>query len=106
MSFLICSFLLVISFTIFSWIFNGGKIKGEFKNFAQSASSGTTNRQRIKEENFLNIKIPLPSLKEQREIIEPIIENLKQQNEAQKNRELAIKEFEMEIFQTESEKVS
>ena len=78
----------------------------QFKNFAQSASSGTTNRQRIKEENFLNIEIPLPLLEEQREIIEPIIENLKQQNEAQKNRELAIKEFEMEIFQTESEKVS
>ena len=78
----------------------------QFKNFAQSASSGTTNRQRIKEENFLNIEIPLPSLEEQREIIEPIIENLKQQNEAKKNREFAIKEFEREIFQTESEKVS
>lgn len=40
-----------------------------FISFAQSCSSGTTNRQRINIEQFLNIKIPLPSLKEQNKII-------------------------------------
>lgn len=40
-----------------------------FINFAQSCSSGTTNRQRINIEQFLNIKIPLPSLEEQDKIV-------------------------------------
>ncbi|PCI10277.1 MAG: hypothetical protein COB73_03730 [Flavobacteriaceae bacterium] len=40
-----------------------------FINFAQSCSSGTTNRQRINIEQFLNIKIPLPSIGEQNKII-------------------------------------
>lgn len=40
-----------------------------FLNFAQTCSSGTTNRQRINIEQFLNIKIPLPSLKEQDKIV-------------------------------------
>ena len=40
-----------------------------FIKFAQSCSSGTTNRQRINIEQFLNIKIPLPILKEQNKIV-------------------------------------
>lgn len=40
-----------------------------FINFAQSCSSGTTNRQRIDIEQFLDIKMPLPSLKEQDRIV-------------------------------------
>lgn len=40
-----------------------------FIKFAQSCSSGTTNRQRINIEQFLNIKIPLPSLEEQNRIV-------------------------------------
>ena len=40
-----------------------------FIKFAQNCSSGTTNRQRINIEQFLNIKIPLPSLKEQEKIV-------------------------------------
>lgn len=42
----------------------------QFKKFAQSASSGTTNRQRVDEAKFLNVKIPLPSLKEQNRLLE------------------------------------
>lgn len=42
----------------------------EFIKFAQSCSSGTTNRQRIDIDLFLNVKIPLPSLPEQNKIIE------------------------------------
>lgn len=51
-----------------------------FINFAQSCSSGTTNRQRINIEQFLDIKIPLPSLKEQDKIV------------AQYNRKIALAE--------------
>ena len=57
-----------------------------FINFAQSCSSGTTNRQRINIEQFLNIKIPLPSLKEQDKIVaqynKKIVLAEKQENEA------------------------
>jgi type I restriction enzyme, S subunit len=42
----------------------------EFIQFAQSCSSGTTNRQRIDIEMFLNVKIPLPPLSEQNRIVE------------------------------------
>jgi len=42
----------------------------QFKKFAQSASHGTTNRQRINEKEFLNVKIPLPSLEEQNRLLE------------------------------------
>ena len=41
----------------------------KFINFAQSCSSGTTNRQRIDIDLFLNVKIPLPSLEEQNQIV-------------------------------------
>lgn len=57
-----------------------------FINFAQSCSSGTTNRQRINIEQFLNIKIPLPSLKEQEKIVSRYEKKIalaeKQENEA------------------------
>ncbi len=42
----------------------------EFIKFAQSCSSGTTNRQRIDIDLFLNVKIPLPPLPEQNRIVE------------------------------------
>src|SRR5690606_832016 len=51
-----------------------------FINFAQSCSSGTTNRQRINIEQFLDIKIQIPSLKEQDKIV------------AQYNRKIALAE--------------
>lgn len=41
----------------------------EFLKFAQSCSSGTTNRQRIDIDSFLNVKIPLPPLEEQDRIV-------------------------------------
>ena len=40
-----------------------------FIRFAQSCSRGTTNRQRIDVEQFLNLQIPLPSLEEQNDIV-------------------------------------
>jgi restriction endonuclease S subunit len=41
----------------------------EFIKFAQSCSSGTTNRQRMDIDLFLNQKIPLPSIEEQNKIV-------------------------------------
>lgn len=40
-----------------------------FMEFAKSCSSGTTNRQRIDIEKFLNFEIPLPSFEEQKKIV-------------------------------------
>lgn len=42
----------------------------QFIDFCQSCSSGTTNRQRVDEDKFLNIKVPVPSLDEQNRLVE------------------------------------
>ncbi|BEG99203.1 restriction endonuclease subunit S [Bacteroides sedimenti] len=42
----------------------------EFVDFCQTCSSGTTNRQRIDEAKFLDIKIPLPSIEEQNKLVD------------------------------------
>ena len=41
----------------------------QFIAFCQSCSSGTTNRQRVDEAKFLNIKVPVPSLDEQNKLV-------------------------------------
>jgi len=50
----------------------------QFQKFAQSASSGTTGRQRIDETKFLDVKIPLPSLKRQKEILDSYKNKIKE----------------------------
>ena len=42
----------------------------QFVKYCQSCSNGTTNRQRVDEAQFLNIKIPVPSLEEQNKLVE------------------------------------
>lgn len=42
----------------------------QFIAFCQSCSSGTTNRQRVDEAQFLNIKVPVPSLEDQDKLVE------------------------------------
>jgi len=42
----------------------------QFQNFSQSASSGTTGRHYLNEKRFLDVKIPLPPLEKQKEIVE------------------------------------
>ncbi|MFY7937701.1 MAG: restriction endonuclease subunit S [Flavobacterium sp.] len=42
----------------------------EFHNFCQSASVGTTGRNYLQEESFLNISIPLPSKDEQKKLVD------------------------------------
>jgi restriction endonuclease S subunit len=48
----------------------------EFIKFAQSCSSGTTNRQRMDIDMFLNQKIPLPKLVEQNNIVNNYISKI------------------------------
>jgi len=42
----------------------------QFVEFCQSCSSGTTNRRRVNEAQFLNIKVPIPSIEEQNKLVE------------------------------------
>lgn len=70
----------------------------QFSSFAQNSSTGTTNRQRLNEELFLNVKIPLPSLPEQKMLITPLKNNLLNQQKIQKNQILALEKFEKEVF--------
>ena len=42
----------------------------QFQKFAQSASSGTTGRQRIDEKKFLDVKIPLPAILVQKKMVD------------------------------------
>lgn len=42
----------------------------EFIKFSENASNGTTNRHYLQEDLFLNVKIPLPSLEEQNQIVQ------------------------------------
>jgi type I restriction enzyme S subunit len=51
-------------------------ITNEFQKFCQSLSSGTTGRQRIDEEAFLNISIPLPTKAQQKIIVDDFKKNI------------------------------
>jgi type I restriction enzyme, S subunit len=53
----------------------------EFVQFAQSCSSGTTNRQRMDIELFLHQKIPLPALSEQNELVNAYTTKIKEAND-------------------------
>jgi type I restriction enzyme M protein len=70
----------------------------QFQKFAQSSSSGTTGRQRIDENKFLDVKIPLPKLLKQKEIIEKYREIQKQKEILLIKEAKAKDEFVKEIF--------
>ena len=68
----------------------------KFMQFAQSASSGTTGRQRIDESKFLDTKIPLPKLDIQKQIVENYqnkINLANQQEKKAKNLEKDIEDY-------------
>lgn len=50
----------------------------EFVAFCQTCSSGTTNRQRVEESKFLDIKIPLPSIREQESLVNNYYRRIKE----------------------------
>ncbi len=56
-----------------------------FINFAQSCSSGTTNRQRMDIDLFLNQQIPLPKITEQEKIVNAYNEKIKQAIDLEKD---------------------
>ncbi|GAB1622367.1 hypothetical protein AAOGI_24170 [Agarivorans albus] len=47
----------------------------QFIRFCQNSSSGTTGRQRVKESEFLDIRIPLPDLQTQNRLVDAYDEN-------------------------------
>lgn len=58
-----------------------------FIKFAQSCSSGTTNRQRMDIDMFLNQKIPLPKLEEQDKIVSNFLDKINNAEALKKNAE-------------------
>ena len=68
----------------------------EFIKFCANASNGTTNRHYLQEDAFLNVKIPLPSSKEQEKILKndnAKIELAKAQEQEAKKIEESIEEY-------------
>ncbi|MCG9881507.1 MAG: restriction endonuclease subunit S [Bacteroidia bacterium] len=58
-----------------------------FIKFAQSCSSGTTNRQRMDIDMFLNQKIPLPKLEEQDKIVNNFLDKINNAEALKRNAE-------------------
>ncbi len=69
-----------------------------FVEFCKQFSSGTTNRQRLNENLFLNASIPLPSITEQSRMANDITRLKKIISESEIKLTNARKEFEQEIF--------
>lgn len=61
-----------------------------FADYCQKSSSGTTNRQRISEDLFLKIKVPLPTIAQQKNIVE----KYQKWNNIAKQKIIKIKELE------------
>lgn len=70
----------------------------KFMHFAQSASSGTTGRQRIDESKFLDTKIPLPSLDIQKQIVENYQARINLANEQEEKAKDLEKEIEAYLY--------
>lgn len=70
----------------------------EFIKFAQSCSSGTTNRQRIDIDSFLNVKIPLPSLEEQNRIVKAYNNRINEAERLEKEEKIIEEGIEKYLF--------
>lgn len=70
----------------------------QFVEFCHSCSSGTTNRQRINESQFLNIKIPVPSLEKQNELIEEYCKQILSSNKLLEKAKLEEKSIQQYIL--------
>lgn len=68
----------------------------EFVEFCQTCSSGTTNRQRVDEVKFLDIKIPLPTIEEQNKLVADY--NKKMALAAKQESQASTKEQEIEEY--------
>lgn len=68
----------------------------QFQKFAQSASSGTTGRQRMDEKKFLEVKIPLPTIQKQIDLINIYNSKINKANDLDSNilkKEIEIKNY-------------
>lgn len=75
----------------------------QFIDFCQSCSNGTTNRQRVDETQFLNIKVPIPSLEEQDKLVEEYNNKMAQATQQEKQAseyELDIKNYISTVLKT------
>lgn len=64
----------------------------DFVDKCRSASEGTTNRVRLKEERFMQIAIPLPPLEEQRRIVARVDSLVAKLEEVRRTRQLQVEE--------------
>jgi len=71
----------------------------EFIKFAQSCSSGTTNRQRMDVDMFLSQKIPLPLISEQKRILNFYKEKTNKAKDFEKRAKIIEKEIEEYLFE-------
>lgn len=69
-----------------------------FIELAKSCSSGTTNRQRIDIDKFLKFRIPLPSLKEQQEIVDAYFAKINEANQLEERAKNIDQEIEKYLF--------
>lgn len=72
---------------------------GNIQKIIQNLSRGATNRQRIKEAEFLNFPFPLPSLEEQKRIVS-ILDKAKSIQEAREHQLAALDELASSLFQS------
>ena len=70
-----------------------------FSKLVEIQSKGTTGRKRVKENEFLNIKIPLPDISIQKKLVQSLKTNLKEQKYLEKELKNVLEEFEREIFE-------
>lgn len=68
-----------------------------FQKYWQTQSSGTTNRQRVSESEFLESRITLPSVSEQMALIESFHKKIGQANKAELESEKLVRELNMQI---------
>jgi len=70
-----------------------------FSKLVEIQSKGTTGRKRVKENEFLNIKIPLPDISIQQKLVQSLKTNLEEQKHLEKELKNVLEEFEREIFE-------
>ena len=72
----------------------------QFQDLSQSASVGTTNRNYLQEESFLNFSIPLPSISEQETIVKNYYDKITQATTYEQQAETLEKNIETYLFES------
>ena len=72
----------------------------QFQDLSQSASVGTTNRNYLQEESFLNFSIPLPPLSDQETIVKNYYDKITQATTYEQQAETLEKNIENYLFES------